>query len=114
MKRILILLAFLLVAGCTREEEKDWLIGKWHLSGCTYDAGRGKEIVRNAGFKTWEFNEWGMLIVDGDKERMQRYLHRDGCIYIGGVVYDEVIHGKNVMQIERRETSAVTTYTFRR
>ena len=112
MKRILILLAFLLVAGCTKEDEKDWLIGKWILSGCTYETERGKEKVDNPGFKSWEFTERGKVIIDGD--RTEDYWHKNGRISIGSVVYDEVAHGRNMMQVKQKGVRAVTTYTFTR
>lgn len=111
MKRILIALAFLLVAGCTKEEEKDWLIGKWYVSGCTYETERGKDVY-NPGFKSWEFTERGKVIIDGD--RTEDYWHKNGHISIGSVVYDEVAHGRNMMQLEQKGVRAVTTYIFRR
>ena len=112
MKRILIALAFLLVAGCTKEDEQDWLIGKWYVTGCSYDAGRGKENVYNPGFKSWEFTERGKVIIDGD--RMQDYRHTDGKIFIEMVAYDVVGHGRNSMWLERKGFNSVTTYTFTR
>ena len=112
MKRILIALALLLVAGCTKEDEKDWLIGKWYVSGCTYETDRGKEKVDNPGFKSWEFTERGTVIIDGD--RTEDSWHKNGHISIGSVVYDEVTHGRDVMQLEQKGVRAVTTYTFRR
>ena len=111
MKRILIALALLLVAGCTKEDEKDWLIGKWYVSGCTYDAGRGKDVY-NPGFKSWEFTERGKVIIDGD--RTEDYRHKNGRITIGSVAYDVVLHGRDMMQLERKGFNSVTTYTFRR
>lgn len=37
MRKYIIIFAFLLmVAGCTRQEEKDWIIGKWEVVSCTY------------------------------------------------------------------------------
>ena len=114
MKRFIILLAVLLVAGCTKEEEKDWLIGKWYVSSCTYVNERTGEKGRidNPGFKSWEFTERGKVIVDGDK--VQDYWHKNGRISIGSVVYDEVAHGRNMMQVEQKGFSSVTTYIFRR
>lgn len=112
MKRFIILLALLLVAGCTKEDGKDWLIGKWILSGCTYETERGKEKVDNPGFKSWEFTERGKVIVDGDK--VMDYWHRNGHISIESVVYDVVLHGRDVMQLEQKGFQSVTTYTFTR
>lgn len=114
MKRFIILLAILLVAGCTEEEEKDWLIGKWYVSGCTYVNERTGEKGRidNPGFKSWEFTERGKVIVDGDK--VQDYWHKNGKISIESVVYDVVLHGRDVMQLEQKGFSSVTTYTFTR
>jgi hypothetical protein len=112
MKRILIALVFLLVAGCTKEDEQDWIIGKWYVSGCTYETDRGKEKVDNPGFKSWEFTERGKVIIDGD--RTEDYWHKGGRISIGSVVYDEVVHGRRMMQLEQKGVRAVTTYTFTR
>ncbi len=112
MKRILILLALLLVAGCTKEDEKDWLIGRWYVTGCYNDAGRGMEKVDNPGFKSWEFTERGNVIIDGD--RTEHYWHKNGHISIGSVVYDVVLHGRDMMKLEQKGVRSVTTYIFRR
>ncbi len=112
MKRFIILLAILLVAGCTKEEEKDWLIGKWYVSSCTYVNGRTGEKGRidNPGFNTWEFTERGKVFIDGD--RKEDYWHKDGRIKVGSVLYYEVLHRRDLMQLEERNQYSVTTFTF--
>lgn len=114
MKRIIIALALLLVAGCTKEDGKDWLIGRWYVSGCTYVNERTGEKwkIDNPGFRSWEFTERGKVIIDGD--RTEDYRHKNGRITIGSVAYDEVAHGRDMMQIEQKGFQSVTTYIFRR
>ena len=54
------------------------------------------------------------LRIISNGEKVLDYWHRNGHISIESVVYDEVLHGRDVMQLERKEVRAVTTYTFRR
>ena len=114
MKRILILItALLLVAGCTRKEETDWIIGKWYVVSCTAtNISTGKQTDIDPEFKTWEFTQRGKLIVDGD--RVLDYWHNDGKVSIESVIYEEVMHGRNRMQLRHNDVYSVTTYTFSR
>lgn len=117
MKRIITILAFLLVAGCAKkdeENERDWIIGKWDLISCTYVNERTGEkgTIMNAGFKSWEFTEDGTVIID--RYIVQDYWHKNGQICVQSIVYDEVAHDSHMMQIEQSGFSGVTTYTFTR
>ena len=112
MKRILILItALLLVAGCTEKEEVDWLIGKWYLASCkTENLKTGDKFKIDPGFKTWEFTRRGNIIIDGD--RVMDYWHKDGKVSIESVIYEEVMHGRNEMQLMHKDAYSCTTYSF--
>lgn len=114
MKRCLIILAFLLLASCIRQDQQDWLIGKWNLSSCTYVNFKTGETgtIRDAGFKSWEFTEKGTVIIDG--YIVGDYWHRDGQICVQSTIYDEVANGRDRMTLEHRSLYAVTTYIFSR
>lgn len=110
MRKYIIIFAFILmVAGCTRKEEKDWIIGKWEVVSCTYvNDITGKRCDCSPGFKTWEFLERGNVIVDG--ERSVPYRHVNGHFSVDGTYYDEVVHGRDMMQLQEKGV----TYTFNR
>ena len=113
MKWILILLAFLLVAGCTKEDEKDWLIGRWFVTECSYvNEKTGAKGKCDPGFDMWEFTDRGRLIIDGGI--VEPYSHKDDKIIIESVVYDIVGHGRDMMKLEQKGFNGVTFYTFTR
>lgn len=111
MRKILFMAILLLVAGCSREEEKDWIIGKWQVVSCTYVNNRtGEKGDCSPGFRTWEFLERGNVIVDGG--RSVPFWHKNGHVSIDGTIYDEVVHGRDRMQLQSAGVAGVTTYTF--
>ena len=114
MKRCLIILAFLLVASCIREDQQDWLIGKWNLSSCTYVNFKTGETgtIRDAGFKSWEFTEKGTVIIDG--YIVGDYWHRDGQICVQSTIYDVVAYGEDMMSLDYKSLNGVTNYIFNR
>lgn len=113
MRRTLILALLLLAAGCTREEETDWIIGRWSVVSCTYENTRtGERGECPAGFVTWEFTERGTVIVDD--ARSVPYWHKNGRLNVDGTIYEEVAYGRSRMQLEQRSVAGVTTYTFRK
>ena len=72
----------------------------------------GKKVDIDPAFKTWEFTQRGKVFVDGD--RSYSYWHKDGKVSIESVLYYEVMHGRDRMQLEHRDTYSVSTYTFTR
>ena len=113
MRKLIYIAILLLLAGCTRQEEKDWIIGKWRIVGCSYVNNRtGESGECSPGFKTWEFLERGNVIVDDD--RSVPYWHKNGHVSIDGTIYDEVVYGRDRMQLEQKGVAGVTTYTFKK
>lgn len=111
MRKILFMAFMLLVAGCSREDEKDWIIGKWEVVSCTYVNNRtGEKGDCSPGFKTWEFIERGNVFVDDGSPLP--YWHKNGHVSIDGTIYDEVSHGRDRMQLQYNSVAGVTTYTF--
>lgn len=113
MKKILLLAFTLLVAGCHPEEETDWIIGRWSVVSCSYENTRtGKKGDCSPGFKTWEFLSRGSVIVDDD--RSVPYWHKNGKVNVDGITYEEVVYGRDRMQLQQVGLAGVTTYTFRK
>lgn len=113
MRKLIYLAILLLLSGCTRQEEKDWIIGKWRVVGCSYVNNRtGESGDCSPGFKTWEFLERGNVIVDDD--RSVPYWHKNGHVSVDGTIYDEVVYGRDRMQLEQKFVAGFTTYTFKK
>lgn len=113
MRKLMYIAIILLLAGCTRQEEQDWIIGKWVIVSCTYVNNRtGERGDCSPGFTTWEFLERGNVIVDG--VRFVPYWHKNGHVHINGTTYEEVAHNRDRMQLQHVGDAGVTTYTFTR
>lgn len=113
MRRTIIIALLLLVTGCIREEETDWIIGRWSVVSCTYENHRTGETGEcPAGFNTWEFTErWRCFV---DDARSVPYWHKNGIVNVDGVAYEEVVGGRSRMQLRQVGVAGVTTYTFRK